>query len=406
VRRLARLAVIAAIWAVTVLVVEAGARWYVSRTLGIAAGDYARFYARSAPNQVLLTWAESYVPHPYIGFGRRDQIAAVEKLRNEPRSSNYVIGILGASVAEHFAGSVSAQEFEPLRAVIPEIGNRRIRLVRLALGGYKQPQQFILASYLSDRLDLSINIDGLNELAVRDLYPLFPTDYPATALKHYKRSNAGAIDVFLARGATSALRVLDRVPKRLPLFAKSGIYFLTWRGLEPVLFRAVQALEERYASALGLSLSEDDRSRTESWRRKIEIWKRYTRLQWQVDRLDGPRAFFFLQPNQYLEGSKPFSPEERSIAITPGHAPIGNAIMELLRSAAEEMRAEGLPVFDLSGIFRDTPETVYQDSCCHLNGLGNRIMAEEILATIQREVTAGSPSVLGHNQTAPDSGAN
>jgi hypothetical protein len=75
-------------------------------------------------------------------------------------------------------------------------------------------------------------------------------------------------------------------------------------------------------------------------------------------------------------------------AINPDRVETGNSEMNMLRAAAHDMHARGLPVYDLTGVFRNTVRTVYRDACCHINELGNRIMAKEILATIEREVTA------------------
>ena len=170
--------------------------------------------------------------------------------------------------------------------------------------------------------------------------------------------------------------------------AKSGAYFLMWRGVEPVLSRAIQGLENRYLAAIGVATSKDDQNLAVSWKRKLQIWKKYTILQNEVMRVSGVSVYFFLQPNQYLKDAKPLSKEEWSVAINPDRVDTGNAEMKLLRSAAQDMQAEGLPVYDLTGIFRGIAKTVYEDACCHLNELGNQIMAEEILETIRLKVVA------------------
>jgi hypothetical protein len=114
-RRFGIVAELAAMLAVICLVFEAAARLYVSWGLGIASSDYRQFYHRSTPNRVLLTWAERYERHPYIGYGRPDVIREMERFRNERDPNEYVIAILGGSVAEHFGNYIPAQYFEPLR---------------------------------------------------------------------------------------------------------------------------------------------------------------------------------------------------------------------------------------------------------------------------------------------------
>ncbi len=56
--------------------------------------------------------------------------------------------------------------------------------------------------------------------------------------------------------------------------------------------------------------------------------------------------------------------------------------MVRLKTHATVMQSTKLPIFDLTDIFARTTQTVYRDSCCHLNRLGNQIMADAILRTI------------------------
>ena len=113
----------------------------------------------------------------------------LERLHENRNNSQYVIAILGGSVADQLAKYIISHPkyFEQLREAIPEIGDRPIRVVNLALGGYKQPQQFIVASYFVESLDLTVNVDGLNEIAAQDLSPLYPTDFPHLTLRLYAR---------------------------------------------------------------------------------------------------------------------------------------------------------------------------------------------------------------------------
>ena len=39
-------------------------------------------------------------------------------------------------------------------------------------------------------------------------------------------------------------------------------------------------------------------------------------------------------------------------------------------------------MFDLTGIFSNTDNTIYIDDCCHLNNLGNQIMANAVVDNI------------------------
>ena len=159
--------------------------------------------------------------------------------------------------------------------------------------------------------------------------------------------------------------------------------------MHPRLFHGIEYLEQRYLSTIGTDATPGQTQMPmASWHRKIAIWQKYTRLQHQVTRAAGVPMYFFLQPNQYLAGSKPMSDQERAMAINPRIAEARDTQMTLLRQAAAELRAERVPMFDLTQIYRGTTEPVYRDACCHVADLGNKIMAEQIVATIERDAGA------------------
>ena len=75
--------------------------------------------------------------------------------------------------------------------------------------------------------------------------------------------------------------------------------------------------------------------------KRIEIWKKYASLENNlVGKVAGKPVFFFLQPNQYLKNSKPFSEQEKQIAIDPSLMPIIRDIVAVGKTPsqlAEEM---------------------------------------------------------------------
>ena len=114
---------------------------------------------------------------------------------------------------------------------------------------------------------------------------------------------------------------------------------------------------------------------------------KYTRLQHDTLDAAGVRSYFFLQPNQYAEGSKTFSPEERSNALGYGQAEELSRRYRRLREEVARLRTAGLRAFDLTLAFSDVAETVYIDNCCHVNELGNRVIADRIADAIIAEET-------------------
>jgi hypothetical protein len=149
-----------------------------------------------------------------------------------------------------------------------------------------------------------------------------------------------------------------------------------------------------YANEFGVHQSEALRKtpRKEFTQKRIKTWKKYTSLEDDlVRKRTGKPVFFFLQPNQYLKNSKPFSEQEKQVALDPRRREGLHDRMILLKAAAQDLRRSGVPMFDLTGIFSDTDETVYRDACCHLNDLGNRIMADAVVSHLMLYQAEGDP---------------
>jgi lysophospholipase L1-like esterase len=55
-------------------------------------------------------------------------------------------------------------------------------------------------------------------------------------------------------------------------------------------------------------------------------------------------------------------------------------------AAGADMKAQGLPFYDLTGIFAEVPDDVYVDNCCHVNAAGNRIIAAAVAGAIVEQL--------------------
>ena len=122
----------------------------------------------------------------------------------------------------------------------------------------------------------------------------------------------------------------------------------------------------------------------------VAFWKRTSLLMDGLCRSRGIEYLHFLQPNQYVPGSKPLSSEEKRIAWKDDHPykTVVEKAYPLLTAAGEELRREGVRFFDLTGIFEGVTEALYSDTCCHFNLRGNKIMAQAIGAAIDTAAAA------------------
>ena len=75
---------------------------------------------------------------------------------------------------------------------------------------------------------------------------------------------------------------------------------------------------------------------------------------------------------------------------TPGVGTVEAPGQKALSGALDELRASGRETLDLSGAFQDKTADVYVD-VSHLNGTGNRIVAEKIAAAVLRTASSSNP---------------
>jgi hypothetical protein len=115
-------------------------------------------------------------------------------------------------------------------------------------------------------------------------------------------------------------------------------------------------------------------------------------------RRNGAVYFHFLQPNQYVAGSKPMGMEEAAIALDQNllYGPSVLRGYPHLREVGTHLAAE-LNFRDMTMIFSTTPSVVYSDNCCHLTKDGYRIFSRQIGKIIVDRLFSGGdfPSAGG-----------
>ena len=115
-----------------------------------------------------------------------------------------------------------------------------------------------------------------------------------------------------------------------------------------------------------------------------DVWKRSSLQMKALCEANGAKYYHFLQANQYVAGSKPMKDEERRQAINEA-SPYRDGVRKgypLLAKAGESLLAAGVTFTDLTMIYADHSETLYQDDCCHTNAEGSNIVAQRIYEII------------------------
>ncbi|MFM9965883.1 MAG: hypothetical protein ACKV2Q_32275 [Planctomycetaceae bacterium] len=371
--------------------------------------------ANPANTSSRLELAEDIV-HPYLGFVRRPRSASEARLPfgvsefgfpdNESplaarQPDELIIAVLGGSVAEEFARhgwerlQHQLQESEAYRA-------KRLRIVRLGLSGYKQPQQLLLVNYLlalGAEFDVVVNLDGFNEVALPDVenvpnhvYSAFPRGWQVRVMDTNDKQ------VLRKVGHITAIQEADQI--RAQFFSRAPwcwsptanvlwlVLYRHSREQEQQAYAALQAAGERQEVRVALGPTQSFGSQDSLFRHCAALWKNSSRLLHATCRQRSIRYLHFLQPNQYLPGSKPRMNHEESGRSVQANYP-GRMAVELgyplLQQAGEELIAEGIEFHDLTQLFLETAEPTYRDACCHLNGTGNEMLAKRIAEALIRQ---------------------
>jgi len=374
--------------------------------------------------------------HPYLGFViNRDfyRDADIQKVypgfsisregfvvdRTAPsviqkRSSDKVIvGITGGSFAGGLA-VMGTRELERVLMASGRLAGKRIVFVRLANGGYKQPQQLMTLAYLlglGAQFDFIINIDGFNEVALPPLENLgaIPLDFPRSWHVAVRKAG-GETEARAAESEVSALRArqsrmagwFQTVPIRYSVTLNT-----VWWALDSRMENQVREIAARFSSRDPESSSdavvsfyrpEKPVGDKEMYRALATLWKDCSIQMRNLCAANRITYFHFLQPNQYVPGSKTMSDEEKRAALSD-RQPMRLSVVAgypLLQEAGRELKEAAVQYHDLTQVFSRHPEPLYEDDCCHPNRQGYEIVAQAIGKIVVEQAARPGDSVTAN----------
>lgn len=350
--------------------------------------------------------------HPYLGWVHNPQNPGAENVGSRKTPVNdlgfrddgesvyhraddvFIVGIAGGSVAFQFSWAAEELLKQKL-ADHPRVRGRRIQFVRLALSGYKQPQQLIAYSYLTAlgaEFDLIINIDGFNETVLG----IEENAVSNTALSYPRSWHARSIVIADPRKSADSARLLNLRAKRQKLARDILASPLNWSPLMNLVWYFRDQMAHNELTDLGLEVSASKRtsfihhgpanssSDAAVEDEAIAIWQRCSFAMHQLCRANGTLYLHVLQPNQYVPDSKPLTEFEKKKCIDPGGSVeiTVKALFPRLIEKGRKMKADGLAFSDQTQVFSAVTESLYVDPWCHFNEEGNRLLCEAIVPEI------------------------
>jgi hypothetical protein len=298
----------------------------------------------------------------------------------------------------------SAAFADRLVATVPGLAARGVEVKSQGLGGWKQPQQLMALAWLlaqGDRPDVVVNLDGFNEVALpatenlpRGTYPFFPRGWEMRTRQAEDAGRQALVGevVFLRRQRSESATAFSR-----PVLRWSVAWNFLWSWLDHRAEAAEVAAQERLAAYrpkkspyVATGPGWHNPGGEAMYDELVAFWERSSLTMKSLCDGAGVPYLHFLQPNQYLEGSKVLSAEERRTAFREDqpYRPAVIAGYPRLRAAGERLTAQGVDFHDLTQIFATVDETVYIDQCCHLNERGNQIMGWVIASAVAEELAS------------------
>lgn len=350
------------------------------------------------------------VLHPYLGF--------VHDPTRTPGYSEYgfpdpdfyiyskdpsrvIIGVFGGS----FAALTSVQAEEVIINTLkssPRFSDKEIKVLTIALGGYKQPQQLLSLAYLLSlgaHFDVVVNLDGFNEVALpavenipKGVFPFYPRNWAV---------RVGELDHTMSLLRKKHDSLIEDCQDWAELFSTAPLRFsvtanVLWRAYNKILFNKIAKVD-----MAALSYCVPDNTNLDytvsgpSFRYVDEdaiyddlarMWKTASIQMKNLTSANGGTYLHFLQPNQYVKGSKPLHKEELEKAYNEDHPYKRGVVLGYpkLIELGKELRREGVNFYDLTMILTDYEQPLYIDDCCHLSKEGSDIIASVIAERIAK----------------------
>ena len=363
--------------------------------------------------------------HPFFGYVLKQGAFTNEKLKLKvnkhgffslyeypfikTNKKQFIIGVFGGSVANNFAvDEYKNQILSKKLQSYPEFADREIVVLNFGNGGYKQPQQLLILNYflaLGQELDLVINIDGFNEVALSNLNNKAQIELGMPSVQHIQPLTNLASNV--SPEVMSAIVQINDNKKQL----KAGIDKLQTCQLalcHAVTSLRVKQLVNNYQQAIVKYDAEVKKSNADTANSSIvyipkadsvlpdraafdkmaSLWYESSIGMNQILSSRKIKYFHFIQPNQYYPTKRVFTAKEKEIAINK-ESPYIEGVKKgypVLLSKVDDLQKARVNVFSAVNILDNTKETVYKDACCHYNSVGEEVLANYISSSIIKVV--------------------
>jgi hypothetical protein len=341
-------------------------------------------------------WTLDYQLHPYFGFITPPTYAGLPLKKTG--KNQFIIGIFGGSVAKNVYNyevkhHVLAKALQPL----PQFQNKEIVILKFANPAHKQPQQLLTLNYylsVGQELDMVINIDGFNEVALSYLNNQagievsMPNGIIVAPLIALANKDLSAENLALSLEVLQLKNKLQNTLNRLNECRIATCYTLRWvqakylfnqyRGKSQTLSQLKR--EEGKDSLIYLKRVEKPLDDAEVFERTLDVWSNSSLAMNDLLTARKIPYFEFIQPNQYYPTNRQFSADEKKVAFDE-NSPFKEGTIKgypKLLAKLSSLRNAGVSIFNAVNVFDETRDIMYVDNCCHYTDAGNEVFSRYI----------------------------
>jgi hypothetical protein len=291
---------------------------------------------------------------------------------------------------------------------LPQFQGKEIVFLKFANQSHKQPQQLLTLNYylsIGQELDMVINIDGFNEIALSyrndqaGIEVSMPNGIIFAPLIALANKDFAPQDLALSLEVLQLKKDLKKSASRLRRCRLATSYVLRWVEARHLLNQYVAKSEhlnqmktkEREDSLVYLKRVDTPLGDPAALERALDIWRNSAVAMNNLLVARKIPYFEFLQPNQYYPTGRQFSAEEAKIAFLENSIFKEPSIKGYPRLLAriDSVREAGVTLFNAVNVFDETKGTVYKDRCCHYNDAGNEIfsryISQNLVTVLSRE---------------------
>lgn len=332
--------------------------------------------------------------HPFFGAMLGSPNWGPNRNGNVGRDADFSIALFGGSVSLEVHSRLRSDIERYLASVYPDA---TLNFSVFSAGGFKQPQQLMQLNYAlvnGHHYDLVVNLDGYNEAVLsvlenhqRGVSPHFPRFWDARLLAYAYRQKQVANDV----------EVLYRQYAKLTILARNA-WVKTSAAIGLPLRLRIDSVDRHIRAentkVLNYQLPSDIEHQGSKYRFENQtalfaniskFWFDSSMMMRDITYAKGIAYIHALQPNQYLDGSKPLSEDEMRTAYNPKARArtVINHVYPMMLDKMSNIENDKIAFIDLTQIFKSELTTLYKDDCCHLNSEGNRLLSQEMMQHIK-----------------------